>query len=361
MSTEIQEIIARILNGNSTETDRYMLNAWIGESEANRKELEKSEALWNAYAIIANTANFNPAEGYHKFLLKTSLKTKHPKTRKILNSFTLRIAASLLIAFSISFITYQVTKTVTTGTSYFELITPQGSHTQLTLTDGTKIWLNAGSKLRYPNRFDGKERIVFLEGEAYFNVKKDAAHPFIVKTSEVNVKALGTSFNVKAYPNEGTVETTLVNGIVLVERNNHEKQKSKPIKLVPNQKVTFLRTSGKVMLDQNDESKIKENNVTVQTLLQNKENAIVTTNVNTELYTSWKENKLLFENEAFESIANKLERRYGATIIFNNAGIKQYRFSGKFPEISIERALKALQYASPFQYEIKHDTIYINH
>lgn len=360
MDRKIQEIITRVLEGEVPSEDRKTLINWIKASEENRRDLEKTEAFWNALEILNNRENFNPEDGYDDFLRYMDTITHPERKQQKLYKYILRIAAGILLALSISYLTYRITKNTSERIAYFELTTPNGSHTQLTLTDGTTIWLNAGSKLRYPNKLDDTTRTVYLEGEAFFNVKKDPKHPFIVQTSEIIVKALGTSFNVKAYPNEGSIETTLVNGEVIVKGNKTSKDENNSIRLLPNQRATYIKTEGRLLLNDYEQKKLAKSNVKVQPVKREKESLIISKEVNTELYTSWIENLLMFDTEPFESIAYKLERRYGVTIIFNDNVIKKYRFSGKYPEISIDRVLNTLQFASPFNYEIKHDTIYIN-
>ena len=121
----------------------------------------------------------------------------------------------------------------------FETVVPHGSKTEMYLSDGTKVWLNAGTTLRYRTSYSKNKRDVFLDGEAYFDVKKDPEHPFIVHVGDIEVKAVGTSFNVKAYKNEKTVETTLVEGKVLVSKKNI----TEPIIMLPNQKLTFVNNN----------------------------------------------------------------------------------------------------------------------
>lgn len=359
MEQSIQKIIISVLEGNATSDERKILTGWMHSSKKNHKEFEQLEAVWNALEIRKNQENFDTEKGFENFMTyinKPRTVTQLKQQRKMSNVLV-RIAASLFLVLVSSFITYLIINKQDLTVAYFELTTPKGSQTQIALTDGTKIWLNAGSKLRYPNKFIGDTRTVYLEGEAFFNVKKDPAHPFIVHTADIKVKALGTSFNVKAYPGEGSVETTLVNGVVIVEGVKAGKKSSMSIKLTPNQKATFIKTKGKLLIN---DSETKELAKSGNSLAERKEERLIISKmVNTELYTSWVESRLIFENEPFESIALKLERRYGATIRFNNDKYKNVRFSGKFPEISIDRALKALKYASPFDYEIKHDTIYI--
>lgn len=361
MEQRIQDIVTRTLEGNALPEDRNELIEWINASEQNRKEFEQTESFWNALEILSNHEKFNSLEGYDNFihsLNKDAIIQPIQKQQKYFNYF-LRIAASILLVLGISYLTYLITRSKIDPVAFFELTTPNGSHTQLSLTDGTKIWLNAGSKLRYPSKFIGKTRTVYLEGEAYFNVKKDPKHPFIVQTSDVSVKAMGTTFNVKAYPKEGSIETTLITGIVIISGNKTTDRIEPIIELKPNQRATFIKTSGKLLLNGQEELRVKKTYINLKPSIREKESLIVSKGIDTELYTSWIENRLVFDNETFESIAFKLERRYGATVLFKNEKIKKFCFSGKFPEISIERALNALQYASPFEYEIKQDTIYI--
>jgi ferric-dicitrate binding protein FerR (iron transport regulator) len=359
MEQSIQHIITNVLEGNSTPDERRILTEWVRLSESNRKEFEQSEAIWNALEINKNQENFDYDKGFARFMrsISKSQSIQPLKRSTIWSGFFVRIAASILLVLGSSLVTYLIVNKQSDEVAYFELTTPKGSQTQIALTDGTKIWLNAESKLRYPSKFTGETRTVYLEGEAFFNVKKDPEHPFVVHTADIKVKALGTSFNVKAYPGEGSIETTLVNGVVIVEGAKTEKKLGMSIKLTPNQKATFIKTKGKLLINDSEAKELTKSGNSLIT--ERKESLIVTKKVNTELYTSWVENRLIFENEPFESIALKLERRYGAAIRFRNDRYKSVRFSGKFPEISIDRALKALQYASPFDYEIKHDTIYI--
>ena len=322
----------------------------------NEKEFAKYESLWLALEIIAKKAEFSTEHAYQELVKKIPLKTDNNRRRTI--QTILKVAASVLLVIGLSAITYFIGRNNgDSGISFYELTTPKGSKTQLLLPDGTKIWLNAGSKLLYPNKFSDNLREVFLEGEGYFDVTKDTKRPFIVHTSDINIRVLGTVFNVKSYPNEGTIETTLISGKVLIESKSEDAKKI--AQLLPNQKVTFLRKSGTVLLNDAEQKKAAQ-------MITDKHNnsesgkIIISDKVNTSVYTAWKDNLLIFDNETFESIAYKLERRYGAVILFNDKEIKNYRFSGTFPEISIERALNALQFASPFNYKINGDSIFIS-
>jgi ferric-dicitrate binding protein FerR (iron transport regulator) len=161
----------------------------------------------------------------------------------------MRIAAGFLLPITVGVLTYFLMNNFkrTDNQGMNEISVPLGSKTTLVLGDGTKIWLNSGSKLKYPQKFQGNFREVTLTGEAFFDVAKDAYKPFIVKTSALNIKVLGTTFNVKSYPEEGTIETTLVKGAVTITQNNLSQQKE-AIYLKPNQRATYIKEEGKLVL-----------------------------------------------------------------------------------------------------------------
>jgi ferric-dicitrate binding protein FerR (iron transport regulator) len=357
MKQEINEIITRVLDGSATSDDYKHLTGWVKQNSENEKEFANYESLWLALDIIANKEKFSLEQGYKKIIRKQNQKVNSKNVRTIL-LHRWKIAASILIVVGISSLAFWIGKqhNNSSAISFYELSTPKGSKSQLVLPDGTKILLNAGSKLRYPNKFRNNLREVYLEGEGYFDVTKDAKRPFIVHTSDINIRVLGTVFNVKSYPNEGTIEATLISGKVLIE--SKLKNADKIAQLLPNQKVTFLKKTGKILLNDNEQEQMDK--IIAGKERDNQSGKIIfTEKVNTAIYTAWKDNLLVFDNETFESIALKLERRYGAIIRFDDNEMKNYRFSGTFPEISIDRALNALQFASPFHYKIKGDSIYI--
>ena len=158
-----------------------------------------------------------------------------------------------------------------------ELEVPVGGECFVRLDDGTEVWLNAGSKLKFPTIFKGDQRVVELEGEAYFEVRKDEAHPFIVKTVSMNVRVLGTSFNVRSYVNEHDVTATLVEGKVAVSDGEVEKM------LVPGEQAVYIKETGKM--------EVKE--------------------VDVSLYTAWHSGKFIFRNETLEDMMIYLSRWYG--------------------------------------------------
>ncbi|MGB9746599.1 MAG: FecR family protein [Bacteroidales bacterium] len=237
----------------------------------------------------------------------------------------------------------------TEGT-YNEVFVPEGQQAHMLLSDGSKVWLNAGTRLRFPAYFDNVKREVWLEGEAFFEVARNPERIFYVHTTDITIKVVGTSFNVKAYPDEEMIETTLLSGIVKIEPNDSKNKTEKDIILKPNYKAIYYK-------NKRTERIIEKTNNTVPS--QVKTDKIVSLQVNAENDVSWKEGKLIFDNETLQVIAKKLERRYGVTITIADEKLKQYRYTGVLKKISIEQAIKALQLTAHFQYKITNNEIII--
>lgn len=233
-----------------------------------------------------------------------------------------------------------------------------GSRSRSMLPDGTTVWLNAGSKLFYEGDFKGATREVRLEGEAFFDVTKDARHPFIVHTSGIDIKVLGTAFNVKSYPEDKTVETTLYRGLVKVFR--HSDLSNAIAELRPNEKLTLLKeetvTVGAI---QSSREKIPISKATAK---QYNISLIDSTKKESERFeTAWLYNRLEFRGDDFQELALKLDRWYNINIIFEDDAVKELSFNGSFEKETPEQAFKALQTAVPrFTYKIEGDDVYVN-
>lgn len=181
-----------------------------------------------------------------------------------------------------------------------QLIIPHGSSSKVVLSDGSQVWLNAGSRLVYPSVFNKSSREVTLFGEAYFSIKKNNSKPFIVQTPEIEIQVLGTQFNVSAYSEDNIIQTVLKEGSVAI-RKAGTKQSDRDIILKPNQLVSF---------DKNTQlARIK--------------------NVNTDFYTLWTEGLLSFENSDLNRVIKKIERYYDIVIQFENPLLGTMKISGK--------------------------------
>ncbi|RUT78037.1 FecR family protein [Ancylomarina longa] len=206
--------------------------------------------------------------------------------------------------------------------TYNTIIIPKGGEYKLTLMDGTKIWLNSNSKLRYPSVFGSDVRKVQLEGEAYFQVAKDSLHPFIVDVNNVQVKVLGTSFNVNAYGDDDEIVTTLLEGKVEVK----DEFFGNMAKLLPNEQFRFNKLNGKCA--------------------KNK--------VDAKIYAAWTNGRFVFENESLQEIMNRLSRWYDVEVFFLNNDAKNLKFSGDVARYeNINQILEMIEVTQKVKFTIK--------
>lgn len=222
------------------------------------------------------------------------------------------------------------------------VITQAGHHKMFTLPDGTKITMNAGSKISYPTTFSGPTREVSLTGEAFFDVHKDHEHPFIIHTRKINIRVVGTAFNVKAYANDKFSETTLIRGIIQVTLNDRPNDR---ITLKPTEKLIVNYTHPIVAEGKTEAKKNEPAGLPEVTFLHKKDTTIVE--------TSWLQNKLMFNDEDFQSLANSLERRYNVHVSFENTDVAKLRFSGLFVNEKVTEVLNTLKLIENFNYRIE--------
>lgn len=218
----------------------------------------------------------------------------------------------------------------------------RGTRSLIKLADGTTVWLNADSELKYPARFKDGRREVYLKGEAYFDVAKDAEKPFVVHTDKMDINVLGTSFNIRSYPNDSTSETTLISGEVEVALVSDPEQK---FRLKPAEKLILANKKDSVNLQP------EQPVISGATYFEREDSAIIE--------TAWVDNKLIFSDESFANLAARMERWYNVTIRFENTSIQQLRFTGLFKKETLEQALEALKLTEGFNYKIIEDTVII--
>jgi transmembrane sensor len=233
-----------------------------------------------------------------------------------------------------------------------EIITRQGSKTRVQLPDGSHVWLNSGSKLIYDKDFNGSKREVTLTGEGYFDVVRNEKKPFIIHTAKMDVKVLGTQFNVKSYPNDKTTEAALIHGSIEVSLKDRPSEK---IILKPNEKIVVANKDTLLTSENNTHLRGGEPEplVVISHLTYQKKDSSI-------LETSWLENKLVFENESFKELAQKMERWYGVSINFKDGNLDSLHFTGVFENETIEDAMHALKITASFNYQFLGKTITIS-
>lgn len=190
---------------------------------------------------------------------------------------------------------------------YNTITVPRGGEYQLILADGTRVWLNAETELKYPVAFTGEVREVMLEGEAYFEVAKNVSRPFVVKAGQLDIKVLGTSFNVKAYPSE-TQQATLVQGKVEVRAENYFRE------LQPGEQLNYSSEGPEIR------------------------------KVDVKAYTSWKDQRFVFNDDLLEEVIHKIGRWYDVEFILRNPEVREIRFTGNLPKYrELEQVLNKLE------------------
>ncbi|MDO5977433.1 FecR family protein [Flavivirga spongiicola] len=216
---------------------------------------------------------------------------------------------------------------------YNELNIPYGKTFKLMLSDGTIVHLNAGTTLKYPVKFlNGKYRKVFLKGEAYFEIAKDAKHPFIVNTNDINVRALGTQFNVSSYTDDQNINTVLVEGSVGVYKSNEDFNLKKSTILTPGLKAGFNKTNKNILVE----------------------------SVDTNIYTGWVHGKMIFNHMPFKNIIKKLERHYNVSIQNNNKQLDDETFTATFDVETIEQVIESFSKNYEIEFSIVNNQIIIN-
>ena len=281
----------------------------------------------------------------------------HQSRKKIV--FSIAISAVLLITGLLLFYpknnpgnTSRFLSSTGNNTEKNQISTRNGSKSKITLPDGTQVWLNAGSNLIYNKEFGNNGlREVELSGEAFFDVVRNEEQPFIIHTQQVDVRVLGTAFNVKSYPGEKRTETTLIRGKVQVLIKNRPDE---TITLKPNEKLVVVNDEIEEYVAEPKAAVKKEPIVSLGKLnyYPNNESLVVE--------TAWVDNKLVFDNESFLDVAAKMERWYNVLFEFGDDQLKELRLTGVFTSETIQQALEALSITAGFNFKIEGNKITVS-
>lgn len=362
-SVNVWPLMARVLNGEASQSEQEELFRILQENESLQHKYDVLCRIWSEKTgrKYISSADNTASEAVSKIIaLAEREELQHeielqPRRR----FFTRRRLLISSFALAIVVIAAWVLKNNTTGNANdsgkAEIIVAQnGSRSRSMLPDGTTVWLNAGSKLFYENDFSGDIREVRLEGEAFFDVVKQE-RPFIVHTEGIDIKVLGTAFNVKSYPEDKTVETTLYRGSVSVSR---EKEPAKLVMLKPNEKLVMARNtaSEKIELPVVNEVSVKnaDEGYAISRIDSTKKEA-------ERFETAWIYSRLEFRGDNFEQLARKMERWYNVRITLEDEKVKQLSFNGSFERETLEQALALLKIANGlFEYKINGNEISVS-
>jgi ferric-dicitrate binding protein FerR (iron transport regulator) len=338
-------IVVRYIEGGASPEEILIIERWISLSEKNRTEYSKLKRAWELASASAGLRSWNAQKRKEEFLKKIigEQSTVSFRIRKSLrgrhNIITdiMKYAAVIIIVAGITGILILRRDTSPEKPGFTTITAARGSKTEMVLPDGSKLWMNAGSRIRYSNSYDKITRELFLEGEGYFEVARNNGKPFRVHAGELVIEATGTAFNVKAYPDENVIETTLVEGSVTISSDRNRENK---ISLWPNEQVNFYRTG----TGNRDEG-----------------NFVIMKGIKPDLNTSWINDQLIISNETLESIVVKLGRKYDMEFHFDDNSLKELRYTGVLNNETIEQILDILKISSPLDYRIEKREIWLFH
>lgn len=314
--------IIRLFNGEASPDEKRQIGDWLNQNEFNRKLYTDLQEIWLATGVSENKDTYNTEAAIKKF--KERIQNSKNNKKVIRLREILKYAAFVVLLISLPVIYFMGKNGSQRTESYTTITCAFGDKSTITLPDGSQAYLNSGSKLTFNNDFHSQTRVIALEGEAYFSVKKNKEIPFKVKAAEIEIEVLGTEFNVKAYPDENTISTTLAEGSI------HIKSKFQQTVMKPNQKMIFNRADNQMKL-------FNLNDISPE--------------------TEWKEGRLVFRNESLEELELKLERWFDVDIVFADKEVKTRRFTGILERESILEAISYFNYSQYVGYKIKDNEI----
>ncbi|MGJ7031099.1 FecR family protein [Niabella hirudinis] len=353
----IWNLMARAIYGEASASEKQALQEYL----AKNSELQQQYEL--LHQLLRRTESSSPAlqddytEQVQLLLTKTESPILHQAVKKVrrrLFYYGAAAAAVLAVAYWGFTQLYTPAGRLPLQDIYkLALDAPKGARKQLLLPDGSKVWLNGGSRLFYVTDFKGRSREVKLEGEAFFDVMPaqtagGARRPFIVHAGNIDIRVLGTAFNVKAYANDPVTTAVLYRGLISLTRHDGAKD-FQPVLLYPNQKLVIPNTpiAAPVVAGSLQEAIKIESIDSTKAIAERVE-------------TAWMYNRLEFRGDDFVTLAHKMEAWYNINIHFTDERVKGLSFNGSFEKETLVQALEALKLANSFEYRIEHDEVFIS-
>lgn len=335
-SPSFVSLVSKYLNENCSKEEAQKVVAYIENPENDSELIEELGSHWKDERF--NQDEFSPVE---KEIMYRLLDRLHHRIRldeeqyhgngssfgKVLTFFS-RIAAILILPFLAYSVFVTVKMNANTPAKAKELVwqtvkTPAGMQTDFLLSDSSHVWLNSGSVFRYPVSFASDVRQVELTGEAFFDVAKDAAHPFLVQAGKMNIEVKGTRFDVINYPDETLTELILEAGAVNLFSGKYADHKS----------VANLKPGQSALLD-------------------NVLNKLTINKVYVDKYTAWKEGKLIFKDDRMDEVVRKLNRWFNVDIILNSPELNEYVYTASYRDETLSQILELLTISAPIRYTI---------
>ncbi len=354
-----KNIILRYFEGTASKEEKDKLFDWLNTNQHNKQLFSEYKNVWIASEDADKNEWKDPDTAFQIF--RTKIQKKNNGDIKLITSSGgyqwLKYAANVIIIIAIGFLTYQLglkRNQYPQANLYNEISVPLGGISSIMLPDSTLVWLHSGSKLKYKTNFGQENREIHLEGEAYFDVAKNQDLPFMVQTSHMDIQVTGTRFNVKSYPDDDKIETTLEEGSINITRIKGSKI-GQPIKLKPKEKLTLMKGTGSVSMEkkkstlsgkEGTEKKVREQINSIE------RKVLITENVNPDESTSWKDGIYVLNNKPLGELAKTLERRYNVSISFEDPELRDYSYTGVLKDLTLDQVLNALKLTAQIEYTI---------
>lgn len=360
----IWNLLALKLSGEASPDDLIELENYLKDHPDVKDIAGRIDSFWNQTVEVLSVTDEMEEERFHLILDAEKEETKNENDLKPVGKLLkphkyiwLYAAASVIFILGFGYLLkshFDLDSSFKTDIQ--QVFVKPGSKSKIILPDGTVVRLNGSSRLSYHKDFNKNVREVDLEGEAYFDVTKDARHPFIVHTSGIDIKVLGTLFDVKSYQQDSTIETTLLRGSI--EVYTKDDPSAPRVILKPNEKLIYRKKVDKEVPQQKNTDAVSSKKITpdedilISTLPANKPDSL-------REETSWLYNKLIIDGDDFKKMAEKMERWYGVKIEILSPELEEYHFNGIFENETIEQALDALQLTVKFKYKINNNVVEI--
>lgn len=324
MEESFETWLSLYFSGKLKNEEKIFLEEWRDSSEENRVIFKNAEKVWKSLELLQEMKSYDAGIAMRNVNRKIGKSVS--AVHKGFIFYWQRVAAVLLLPVLISSMVLFFFSDPRYGNDsivWQTISTPAGLKSQTRLPDGTKVWLNSGSRLSYPSHFRENERNVKLEGEAYFEVVKNERQPFYVDLGDIGIEVTGTTFNAINYMNENLTEVILASGKVRLVRTEGEKRQEMT-EMNQGQKAVFSKSSGKISLE----------------------------NTDTEKYISWIDGRLIFRDDDMTEVTKKLSRWFNVEIQIADPEIAQYVYTATFREEPVEQVLYLLKRTSPIEYDI---------
>ena len=348
---ELQEVEIILLNNPELHHQADLLTKmWQQEAKKNKVG---SEAAYVRH-IMKHKDDFFTEE-HHQDITVEDFEKPSFFTKRRLALFSL-VAFTLIATGVIYFLTQRTKSASVAAEAISSVATKNGNRTKLILPDGSQVWLNAGSNLDYNIADFNKEvREVSLNGEAYFDVTKNADKPFIIHTKKMDIKVIGTAFNIRSYNDEKITEASLIRGSIEVTLKDRKDQK---IILKPNEKISIANEETQnIVLNNGQKVDVKKDAKSVPQILVTDLKSNPVYNIIPEI--AWTQNKLYFEDQSLEDIGPMIERWFGKEVVIEKESLKKVRYTGNFENETMEEVLSYLKLSKPFNFRFENDTVVI--